>query len=98
MGELIEWYIPAPKPPIVPVEAPIEDGQVPAAGLLKTLLEKADKISDILVLMCDVDGNLGFIGNLDGLAESMLFIDRVKHRALAADANPEQTPPPKRVS
>ncbi len=93
MGVLIEFYHPAPKPPALPpVEEP-EPGKMPAEDVLNQLLTGSKHITDILVLMRDDAGQLGFVTNLADLAESNLFIDRVKHRLLTKDAEQNEAGP-----
>lgn len=93
MGQLIEFYKPKPKPP-APAPAIVEDPErMTADEVLEPLLKRASTISDILVLMADTDGQLGFVTNLEGMAESLLFMARVKHRVLSQDAAPATQPP-----
>ena len=96
MGEIIEFYKPVPKVPTkeefaaqLGEESPT---QMPARSVLGLLLEKADTITDVLVLMRDTDGVLGFIGNLEDLGECLLFIERVKHRVMVQDAERQRGP------
>jgi hypothetical protein len=93
MGKIIEFYHPKAKPPAhVPVEEP-EPDKMPAADIISKLAEGAKNIDDILVLMRDTDGQLGFVTNLADLAASNLFIDRVKHRILAKDREQNEAGP-----
>lgn len=89
MGKLIEFYIPKPRP-VAPVTPPYEEPDTSAADTLKKLLESADTISQIVVLTADKNGTLAFLGNCDGLAETLLFMDLVKAQALFSRI---ETPP-----
>ncbi len=51
--------------------------------VLRNCLKNADSIDEIVVLMKDNDGQLGLVGNLDGLGETLLFLDTVKAQAIA---------------
>ncbi len=51
--------------------------------VLRSCLKTADNIDEIVILMKDKDGQLGFVGNLDGLGETLLFLDTVKALAIA---------------
>jgi hypothetical protein len=96
MGKLIEFYHPCPRPaPPAPVEEP-DPERMTAAEVLGGLAGKEKTITDILIMMRDTDGQLGFVTNVADLAESCLFIDRVKHRVLTQDhLNNSRTPSPK---
>jgi hypothetical protein len=96
MAEIIEFYKPAKKPaaPVEPVEVEGPVTQMPAAEVLTALLQYAD-IKDVLVLMRHRDGTLSFTGNLADLGESILFIERVKHRVMVQDAGPR---PPRDIA
>lgn len=94
-GRVTEFYHPDPKPPApAPVEEEAPD-RMPAGDILRKLLEKEKVLSDVLVLMRDSDGQLGFVTNLADLGESVLFIERVKHRILSQDHQKQSAPPPK---
>jgi hypothetical protein len=83
MGELIEFYKPAPKAALTlasVVEAPAVP---PAKDILETLLKHVDTIDDLVVLTSDKDGVMGFLGTLDGAAETLLFIELIKAKLLA---------------
>lgn len=81
MGQLIEWYIPKPKPPAPVVEeAPAE--QMPATEVLQTLLQRAEHLRDVLVIMRDDRGVLGLVSNLEGMPEVILLIEQTKLRML----------------
>lgn len=87
MGKLIEWYVPVPKAVLTlatevekPVAAPEVDDS--ARLILTGLLEHADTIEDIVVLTRDAEGVPAFLSNLDGFAETMLFIDLVRMKAM----------------
>lgn len=50
--------------------------------ILKKCLETAHVIDQIIVMTLDNNGKLGFLGNCDGFAESLLFMDLIKAQAL----------------
>jgi len=92
MGELITFYRPAPKPP---VEEPVEEeepGRMPAEDVLNGLLA-GKHITDILVLLRDDAGTLGFVTNLADLPESLLFMERVRYRVMAKDYEQNESGP-----
>ena len=88
VGKLIEWYVPVPKAVLALAnqgeEVPGEeiDPLTPAKEILTKCLESADTIDQILVLTMDNNGVLAFMGNCEGLAESLLFMELVKAQAL----------------
>lgn len=90
MGQLIEFYIPTPKPK--PAKADW-DKQVaeedivatPAKDILQLAATQCVGITDVLIMTRDSTGELGFLTNVDGMGESLLFIERVKLRMLEKD-------------
>lgn len=93
MAKIIEFYRPAPKAVLTLASNPenkaewdeqVEDEApaMPAADILKQCLENADTIDQVLVLTMDKQGVLGFLGNCEGLAETVLFMELVKAQAL----------------
>lgn len=65
-----------------------------AKKTLESVLEFANDITDVLIMVRDVNGQMGFVTNVDGLTESIAFMERIKHRALALDAaDPEDYNP-----
>jgi len=59
-----------------------EEPAMTAEDILKKCLEHVRDIDQILVLTMDQNGVLGFFGNCEGLAESVLFMELVKAQAL----------------
>ena len=57
-------------------------------AILKKCLESADTMETLLILTMDKDGELAFIGNCEGLAESVLFMDMVRMKALYSQIEP----------
>ena len=87
MGKVIEFYHPSPKPrPVPQPEVDEAEEQMPAGMVLQQLLDRANTIRDVLVMMVDADGNAGMVTNVNGLPESLLFIERVKHQIMVQDA------------
>jgi hypothetical protein len=84
--------------PLESVSSPDAVAQLTPKDVLEQLLPDADNIEDILIMCVDKDGQIGFLTNLDGLAESNLFIDRVKHRMLAQDASQGAAAGPKGIA
>jgi hypothetical protein len=88
VGKLIEFYYPVPKAVLtLAAQGEHESGEeapplTPAKDILTACLESVDTIDTLLVLTCDKEGTLAFVGNCDGLAESLLFMDLVKAQAL----------------
>lgn len=80
MGKVIEFYIPTPRAVVAP--PPVEEPDTSAADILKQCLDNADSIQQVIVLTADRDGVLAFVGNCDGLAESLLFMDLIRAQAL----------------
>jgi len=65
------------------VEPPGEENEGPSAeDILKKCLEHADTIDQVLVLTVDNNGVLAFLGNCEGLAESLLFMELIKAQAI----------------
>ena len=84
MGELIEFYRPTPKA-VLTVATPeqlLEEPSTPAKQVLTQCLEHVDTIDQIVVLTMDKDGVLGFLGNCEGLAETLLFLELIKAQML----------------
>lgn len=90
MGVLIEFYRPAPKSPVPPAPEP---PAICAADILREILGNSEQLSDVLVLMRDNDGTCGFVGNLDGAAETLLFMEQIKHEMLTRMRSDDDTPP-----
>jgi len=86
VGEVIEFYHPAPKAKLTlaePVEQePLDESRTPAKDVLEKCLETAADMDTVLVMTSDKNGVLGFVSNCDGLAEANLFIDLIKAQAL----------------
>jgi len=82
LGKLIEFYRPVPRPKAEPVVEEEPTNQVPAIEVLRTLLEKADGMRDVLVLMRDDNDTLGLVSNLEGMPECLLLIEQTKMRML----------------
>ncbi len=53
-----------------------------AKELLTKCLEKVETIDQVVVLTMDKDGVLGFLGNCEGFAETLLFLELVKAQML----------------
>lgn len=69
--------------PLVEPAIEVDVLEVPTSEfVLRKCLENADTIDQILVLTMDKSGVLGFFGNCEGLAESVLFMELVKAQAL----------------
>jgi hypothetical protein len=58
-----------------------------ARAVLEEVLEHSDTLTDILIMIRDMDGQIGFVTNVDGFTESLAFIERVKHGMLNHDTN-----------
>jgi hypothetical protein len=93
MAKIIEFYRPSPKAVLTLAsnaankaewDAQVEEDApaTPAKDILTGLLEHADTIDQVLVLTMDKQGVLGFLGNCEGLAETLLFMELVKAQAL----------------
>lgn len=66
----------------LPSEAEPELEDATPKDILAQCLESAATIESLVVMMKDTDGVIGFVSNLDGMAETNLFIDLVKLKAL----------------
>lgn len=97
MGKLIEFYI--PKKLVKPVPAVTEPDEpwtaIPAKDILEQALANAGSITDVLLMARDKSGELGFLTNVEGMAESLLFIERVRHRMMTKDADDTPSTAPK---
>ena len=86
MGQVIEFYHPAPKAKLTLAsaveEVPLEEGRTPAKEILEKCLESAAEMDTVLVMTSDKNGVLGFVSNCDGLAEAILFMELIKAQAL----------------
>jgi hypothetical protein len=86
VGEVIEFYHPVPKAVLTlasAVEVPESSG---VKEVLTQCLEHADSIDQIVVLM-ENGKTMNFLGNLNGVAEVVLFLERMKARLLEPEGN-----------
>lgn len=60
----------------------VEEIDATPADILAQCLETACSIKSLVVMSMDTSGVIGFVSNLDGLAETNLFIDLVKMKSL----------------
>jgi hypothetical protein len=100
MGKIIEFYHPTPKRPLknqktqasetvtkAEFDAQVAEETLTAKQVLEEILTHADVITDVLIMIRDMDGQMGFVTNVDGFSESITFMERIKHRALEHDAS-----------
>jgi len=65
------------------VEPPVEENSGPSAKeILKKCLDGIEDKATVLVLTCDTNGTMAFMGNCEGLAESILFMELIKAQAI----------------
>lgn len=69
-----------------------EEGAITAKFALEQVMEFADDIEDVLIMVRDHDGTVGFVTNLPGFDESVSFMENVKFRALMNAAQGEYNP------
>lgn len=98
MGQVIEFYRPQPKPVDKAnwdkqVAAEQDIAAIPAKDILGLAATQCVGITDVLIMTRDSNGEMGFLTNVDGLAESLLFIERVKLRMMNKDIE-DNTPTP----
>lgn len=69
-----------------------------ARAVLEELLPHADEMSQVIVIVKDDVGNIGFLGNLSSFEESMALLERAKFLAYVMDSKqskqPNTTTPP----
>jgi len=96
MGEILEFKRPEPK---MPSKKPI-DASIPIVSsitteetadslprkVLEDVLEFADDIADILIMVRGTDGTLGFVTSTDGFESSLALIESVKFGMLLNNA------------
>lgn len=80
MGQLIEFYKPTPKPV---VEAEPEESKPAVAETLKHLLNDCEHMQDIVVLIKTKYDTVGIVSTMEGPAENVLFIERVKAKLVS---------------
>jgi hypothetical protein len=90
VGEVIEWYVPVPKAVLTVATKEEWDAQLgeesPTAAAKQVLTDCLEKVAftdQVVVLTKDKDGTLGFIGNCESLAETLLFLELVKAKMLS---------------
>lgn len=91
MGQLIEFYRPALKPPVEPVVVE-DEPTISASDILRELLGTAETIDEVVILMRDKNGAVALVSNLESPAENLLFMKRVENYIVTADS---QAVPPK---
>jgi hypothetical protein len=60
--------------------------EVTARYVINEILPYSDSIENVLIMMQDGEGQVGFVTNLNGFEESLAFMERVKHRMLARES------------
>lgn len=77
----------APNPPTkAEFDAQVEEERQSPKELLSTVLEHADDVLDILIMVRDVEGGMGVVSNVESFEETLAFIERIKYRMLNNDA------------
>lgn len=81
MGRLIEWYLPAPKPPKPVEEVPeVVEPRITVADMLRELLNnKSETVEDCVVIFRDKDGTTGVVASLETAADILLLVKQVEH-------------------
>ncbi len=72
-------------------EAEESDTQTPRQ-ILETLLQNADNLQTVLVLMRDKDGPTGLVGNFTEAGDVLLFMESMKLKMLQSIAGPATGP------
>lgn len=67
-------------------DAQVEEERQSPKELLSTVLEHADDVLDILIMVRDVEGGMGVVSNVESFEETLAFIERIKYRMLNNDA------------
>ena len=67
----------------------------PASEVLKEVLDRAETVNDVLVLMRDADGNLGFVTNLADMVETIHFMRVNEFAMLQHEVNKSKSNGPK---
>lgn len=77
----------APNPPTkAEFDAQVEEESQSAKDVLTTVLEHASDVTNILIMVRDIEGGMGVVSNFDSLEETIAFIERIKYRMLYNDA------------
>jgi len=93
-GPTNQFYHPEPKPPKPAAQPEPEQPSITAADILREILgNDSEHLSDVLVLMRDDKGVCGFVGNLDGAGETLLFMEQIKHEMLTRMRGDDENPP-----
>lgn len=67
---------------LVSVSSPDAVAQLTPADVLKEMLQNAASLTDIVILARAADGTVGFLTTFPDVAETNLFVDRVKGKML----------------
>lgn len=63
-------------------DAQAAEERISAKKTLEEVLLHTDTIEDVLIMIRDKEGYVGFVTNLEGIAESIMFMEVVKYKSL----------------
>ena len=87
MGPVIDI---ATRKPLVDGAVVVPDMVCGPKEVLEERLTNADSMEDVLVLFKNKDGAIGFTSTVEGVAENILFIERIKMQILFAQDQTEE--------
>ena len=80
-GKIVEFYTPIAKPMVPDVVPDVVDA-ISASDILREVLQGADELAEVVVIMRGKNGQGGLVSNLESPGENFLFMEQVKFELL----------------